>query len=70
MNKENFIRALAGEDGVQSLRCRLGLHRWTKWVTIEPNWDIGRMGAAKCHCADCGLPRIETPVTLLNKSKK
>ena len=70
MTEENFIRALAGEDGVQSMRCRLGFHRWTKWITVEGNWNMNRPGAATCHCADCGLPRIESPVTLLNKTKK
>ena len=61
VEEENVFRILAGQDAIQSLRCRIGWHRWTRWEHQEGNIHIGTMNIAKCYCADCGLPRIERP---------
>ena len=63
MSKENTARILKGQDPIQSFRCRtLKWHRWTAWSIIEEDWNQGRMGhRLRCHCADCGLVRYETP---------
>lgn len=31
LDKENTLRILKGQHTIQSLRCRLGFHRWTAW---------------------------------------
>lgn len=62
IEKENTWRTLQGLKPIQSLRCRLGWHRWTNYEIIDRSSDY--MGPiARCRCADCGLPRIEPPYT-------
>ena len=62
VEEENVFRILAGQDTIQSLRCRIGWHRWSVWEYREANWNEGRMNPlTRCHCVDCGLPRIERP---------
>jgi hypothetical protein len=68
--KENTWRTLQGLKPIQPLKCRLGWHRWTSFEYFEGDFNIGRYDHARCHCADCGLPRIEYPVSLLDKKKK
>lgn len=63
--RENTWRTLQGLKPIQSLRCRFGWHRWTNYEVRERS-DFGGLWA-KCHCADCGMPRIEQPYT---KGKK
>ena len=71
VEKENTWRTLQGLNPIQSLKCRFGWHRWTSFEIVETGLDgYGPRFYAACHCADCGLPRIEHPVTLLNKKKK
>lgn len=57
--KENTLRRLQGKDPIQKLRCRLGWHRWTSWETVRGHEYLSEL--AKCHCADCGMPRVEYP---------
>jgi hypothetical protein len=71
VEKENTWRTLQGLNPIQSLKCRFGWHRWTSFEIVETGFDgYGPRFYATCHCADCGLPRIEQPVSLLNKKKK
>lgn len=73
IEKENTWRTLQGMKPIQSLRCRLGWHRWTSFEMREVpnNYNDGYRPRhiAQCQCADCGLPRYEYPVSLLNKKK-
>ena len=62
-SREVTWRTLKGLDPIQSWRCRIGFHRWTNWEVFEPDWEMGRVGHAQCYCADCGMPRLEPPVT-------
>ena len=59
--KENTMRTLKGQDPIQSLKCRLGWHRWTSWHWVEYDRNTGWGGVATCYCADCGMPREERP---------
>lgn len=70
-DKENTWRALQGLKPIQSLRCRLGWHRWSNFeiVSINSMDGFGNREYAVCHCVDCGLPRRERPVTLLDKTQ-
>lgn len=61
-NAENTWRLVAGLKPIQSWKCRLNWHRWTAYEIIERSEYTG-MIYARCHCADCGLPRIEHPYT-------
>jgi hypothetical protein len=70
IEKENTWRTLQGLKPIQPLKCRLGWHRWTNFETREGDFSMGYGPAARCYCADCGLPRVEHPVSLLNKKKK
>jgi hypothetical protein len=65
--RENTWRQLQGLKPIQSLRCRLGWHRWTSYETLER----GEYGGvwARCNCADCGMPRIEQPYTSKKNGK-
>lgn len=65
--KENTARILKGQDPIQRLRCRLGWHRWTAWDFYEMDPSTFRGGYATCHCADCGMPRIEEPYSKRKK---
>ena len=76
LEKENLIRILRNEKPIQNWFCRLGIHRWTKWVyepktinhmTFEPE---GR-GVQYCECEHCGFTRMEMPYskTLFKKKK-
>lgn len=68
--KENTWRTLQGLKTIQPIRCRLGWHRWTSFEMTEINYDgFGKGLIAQCQCADCGLPRYERPVRLLNNNK-
>lgn len=68
-DKENTWRALKGLTPIQSFKCStLNWHRWTNYEWVERN-QMYEGGYAKCHCADCGLPRFEQPLTLLKKKK-
>ncbi len=72
IEKENTWRTLQGMKPIQSLRCRLGWHRWTSFEIVEAHGGYDGYGPrlyAQCQCADCGLPRYESPVQLLNKKK-
>lgn len=54
MNKENTFRALKGEEMfVDSLRCRFGWHRWTKWGEIKRSKG-GMFAEQHRSCVDCG----------------
>lgn len=68
--KENTWRSLKGLKPIQPLKCRLGWHRWTSFEYREGDISMGQYSIATCHCADCGLPRIEYPVRLLGKKEK
>lgn len=68
-DKENMWRTLQGLKPIQPLRCRLGWHRWTSFEVRDGDFSRGYGPAAKCNCVDCGLPRIELPVSLLNKKQ-
>lgn len=68
--KENTWRTLKGLKPIQPLKCRLGWHRWTSFEFVEGNMSMGNFSYATCHCADCGLPRMEYPVRLLGKKEK
>ena len=71
IEKENTWRTLQGLKPIQPLRCRLGWHRWTSFEMVEGSMDgYGPRYYAQCNCADCGLPRMERPVILLDKVKK
>ena len=70
LDAENNWRTLKGLKPIQPFRCRLGWHRWTSFEYVEGDPPRGFFSHATCHCVDCGLPRIETPVSLLNKKKK
>lgn len=71
IEEENTWRTLQGLKPIQPLRCRLGWHRWTSFEMVEGHMDgFSPRYYAKCNCADCGLPRIERPVILLDKNKK
>jgi hypothetical protein len=70
VEKENTWRTLQGLKPIQPLKCRLGWHKWTIFEVFDGDWNIGYSPAARCNCADCGLPRVERPVSLLNKKKK
>jgi len=73
IEKENTWRTLQGMKPIQSLRCRLGWHRWTSFEIVEAHGGYDGFGPrfyAQCQCADCGLPRYESPVQLLNKKNK
>lgn len=65
---ENTWRQVAGLKPIQSLRCRFGWHRWTSYETVEQR-EWHSTPYAKCHCADCGLPRIEQAYSSSNKKK-
>jgi hypothetical protein len=68
--KENTMRVLKGQFPIQKVRCRMGWHRWTSWEIIERDSRHG-FGEypifAQCHCADCGMPRREPPITKSGK---
>lgn len=65
VEKENTWRTLQGLKPIQPLRCRLGWHRWTSFEMVEAHGAYdGPRFYAQCNCADCGLPRLEKPVTL------
>lgn len=66
--KENTMRSLKGEPRIQRLRCRLGWHRWTTWQYNELDMNTMRGGYATCVCADCGMPRMESPYTKTRKN--
>lgn len=70
VEKENTWRTLQGLKPIQPLKCRLGWHTWTNFEVLDGDWNMGYGPVAKCNCADCGLPRVERPVSLLNKKKK
>jgi hypothetical protein len=70
VEKENTWRTLQGLQPIQPLKCRLGWHRWTSFEVHDGNYGMGFGPTARCNCADCGLPRLEHPVSLLNKKKK
>ena len=70
VEKENTWRTLQGLKPIQPLKCRLGWHRWTSFEWVDGDYSMGYIPHAKCHCADCGLPRIEQPVRLLGKKIK
>lgn len=59
LEEENTFRALKDEPAMQTWRCRIGWHRWTKWKYQEPDYSAGRIPLAVCKCADCGLPRVK-----------
>jgi hypothetical protein len=62
--KENLVRVLKGQDPIQSIKCRLGWHRWTTWEHVgidESAYHTGVGEHIRCHCADCGLVRVEPP---------
>jgi hypothetical protein len=63
--KENIWRTLQGLKPIQPLKCRLGWHRWTSFEVTDGDYGMGYGAAARCNCADCGLPRVEYPVRLL-----
>lgn len=70
-NHENAWRVLQGLKPIQSVKCRIGWHRWTHFEIFEGDYTIGGHGvSARCYCADCGLPRMEFPVSLLNRKKQ
>lgn len=69
LDKENALRILKGQDKIQRLRCRLGWHRWTTWSFYDMDPSTFRGGYAACHCADCGMPRMEEPYSK-SRSKK
>lgn len=61
-DQENTWRALQGLKPIQSLTCRLGWHRWSSYEYLNSDMSIGRFyDYARCHCVDCGMPRIEYP---------
>jgi hypothetical protein len=61
-SKENTLRILKGQDPIQKLRCRLNWHRWTAWELQNNKDTLGyHREWVKCHCADCGLLRVELP---------
>jgi len=62
LEQETTWRTLQGLKPIQSWRCRLGWHRWTNYELHERR-DWGDSIVARCHCADCGLPRLEQPYT-------
>lgn len=71
--KENTWRTLQGLKPIQSLKCRLGWHRWTSFEMMEVPVSYDNFSPryiAQCQCADCGLPRYEYPVSLLNRKNK
>lgn len=73
-DKENTARILRGQSPIQSLKCRLGWHRWTSWEhqlsTINRQTFDGYPEMIRCYCADCGLVRIEYPYSrTINKKK-
>ena len=74
LDKENTLRILKGQHTIQSLRCRLGFHRWTAWEYQPPTDDRRTFNYSpefvRCNCADCGLVRIEKPYskTISNKA--
>lgn len=71
-DKENTWRILQGLKPIQPLRCRFNFHRWTSFEIVENEFNDGYNPRyyARCHCADCGLPRVERPVILLGKKEK
>lgn len=64
--QENTWRTIQGLKPLQSFRCRIGWHRWTNYE-IFTGREYGGIWA-RCFCAECGMPRIEEPVT--SKKKK
>jgi acetyl-CoA C-acetyltransferase len=72
MSKENTSRIIKGQDPIQRFRCyRLDWHRWTTWSVIEEDWAAGRMGVRlRCHCADCGRVRFESPYSMTFKKNE
>lgn len=77
LEKENLVRILRNEKPLQNWFCRLGFHRWTKWV-YEPRslnavtFDLEGRGIQYCECEHCGFTRMEVPYskTLYKKKKK
>jgi len=61
--KENMWRNLQGLKPVQSWKCKLNWHKWTNYEVVEPRNEFSNRMYAVCHCADCGMPRIEQPFT-------
>ncbi len=71
VEKENTWRSLQGLKPIQPLKCRLGWHRWTSYEYLEHDFNIGRVNDyARCHCADCGFPRVEYPYSKTLYKKK
>lgn len=72
-DKENAWRTLQGLKQIQPWKCRFGWHKWTRFEvkSDNPSYDgFNFKQIAYCECADCGLPRIERPVILLDKNNK
>lgn len=63
--EENTWRTLQGLKPIQGFRCRIGWHRWTNYEVLEHR-DYGRIWA-RCFCSECGMPRIEEPVSSVKK---
>lgn len=66
---ENTWRTVAGLKPIQNWKCRFNWHRWTNYEVTEPRHDFGGGLYARCHCADCGMPRIEQPYTSRKNGK-
>lgn len=58
LDEENTFRALKDEPAIQTWRCRIGWHRWTKWQYKEGDFSVGRPHLSVCKCADCNLPKV------------
>ena len=67
LDKENTLRMVKGQDPIQKIRCRIGIHRWTSWEYQPANYNRsnfdGSSELVRCYCADCGLVRVERPYT-------
>lgn len=61
-------RTLKELEPIQSFWCRLGVHKWTNWEVFEGEWIRGSVTHAQCHCAKCGMPRVEVPITRKKKN--
>jgi len=66
LERENLVRVLRDQKPLQNWSCRLGLHRWTRWVYEERSMNVvtfemeGR-GIQYCECEHCGFTRMERP---------
>lgn len=67
-DNENVIRALTDQPLIEPLRCHVGFHKWTEWVTEKTRDEFGLGGVFQAsHCVLCGRIRHARPIIVESK---